>query len=266
VGPGLAGALVQLFTAPLAILADAASFFISAIFMIFIRTPEPRIERRKTAMWREIGAGLRFVFGHPLLRITLLITGICNFFSGNLNAQVVLYATRDLQIGPLGIGGIFVLSSILGGLAATLAGWIGQRLGLGRVVVLALLLLCVGTMSLPLASGTPELVIAIVGAGATLNAISDGLYNVSIVSLRQLVTPTDLLARTAAAGRVVISVAQPLGALGGGFLAVTIGLRYALLITACGYFLAFLVAFVSPLRRLRNVPPLEEPVVVTQPI
>ena len=254
-GPGLAGALVQIFNAPLAILADAASFFISAISLFFIRAPEPRIERRTVGMWREIGAGLRFVFGHPLLRITLLTTGICNFFSGNLNAQVVLYATRDLHITALGIGGIFALSSVVGGLAAALAGWIGRRLGIGRVVVMALLLLGAGSMCLPLASGMPKVALLVVGAGAALNAISDGLYNVSVVSLRQLVTPTDLQARTAAAGRVVISVAQPLGAVGGGFLGVTIGLRDALLITACGYFLAFLVAFFSPLRRLRSTPP-----------
>src|SRR5215469_15552087 len=68
-GPGLAGGLIQLVTTPLALLADAASFFISAIFMVFIRTPEPHIERRKTGMWREIGVGLRFAFSHPLLRI-----------------------------------------------------------------------------------------------------------------------------------------------------------------------------------------------------
>lgn len=257
-GAGLAGTLVQIFTAPLAILADAASFFVSAILLLFIRTPEQRVERHETGIWREIGAGLRFLFGHPLLRITLLTMGICNFFSGNLNAQVVLYATRDLHITPLGLSGIFVLSGVFGALAAALAGWIGQRLGIGRVIVIALLLLGLGSMSLPLASGTPKVVLMIVVAGAVLNAISDGLYNVSVVSLRQLVTPTDLQARTAAAGRVVISIAQPLGALGGGFLGVTIGLRYALLITACGYFLAFLVAFISPLRRLRSIPPVAE--------
>jgi len=265
-GPGMAGALVQLFTAPLAILADAASFLLSAIFLLFIRTSEPRIERRETGMWREIGAGLRFIFGHRLLRVTLLTTGTCNFFSGNLNAQVVLFATRELHIAPLGIGGVFVVSSLIGGVTASLAGWIGRSLGIGRVVVIALLLLGVGTMCLPLAAGAPEAVLLIVGAGASLNAISDGLYNVSVVSLRQLATPIDLQARTAAAGRVMISIAQPLGALGGGFLAMTIGLRSALLITACGYFLAFLVAFVSPLRHLRHVPPLEEPAAAEQAV
>ncbi len=258
-GPGLAGALVQLVTAPLAILADATSFFISAIFMLFIRAPEPRIERRKTGMWREIGTGLRFVFGHPLLRITLLTSGICNFFTGNLNAQVVLYATRDLHIAPLGIGGIFAVGSVFGLLAAALAGWIGRRLGVGRLVIVALLLLGVGSVCWPLAFGAPEVVLLTVGAGASLVAISDGLYNVSVVSLRQLVTPADLQGRTAAAGRVVIWGAQPLGALGGGFLGVTIGLRYTLLITACGYFLAFLAAVLSPLRGLRSIPPIEEP-------
>jgi MFS family permease len=258
-GPGLAGGLVQLVTAPLAMLADAASFFISAICMLFIRTPEPRIVRRNTGIWREIGVGLRFALSHPLLRITLLTSGICNFFSGNYNAQVVLYATRNLHIAPLGIGGIFTLSSIFGLLAAALAGWMGRRLGIGRVVVVALLLLGMGSMSLPLAYGTPAVVTVIVGAGASLGAISDGLYNVSVVSLRQLVTPAHLQGRIAASGRVVIWGAQPLGALAGGVLGETIGLRSTLLITASGYFIVFLVALLSPLRGLRRIPRLEEP-------
>jgi MFS family permease len=258
-GPGLAGGLVQLFTAPLAILADAASFVISAVFMLFIRAPEPRIEQRKAGMWREIVVGLRFAFSHPLLRITLLTSGICNFFSGNYNAQVVLYATRELHITPLGLGGIFAVSSVFGLLAAALAGWIGRRLGIGRLLVVALLFLGMGSMSLPLAFGTPAVVTLIVGAGASLGAVSDGLYNVSVVSLRQLLTPADLQGRIAAAGRVVIWGAQPLGALAGGFLGVTIGLRPTLLFTACGYFLAFLVALFSPLHGLRSIPPLEEP-------
>jgi MFS family permease len=259
IGPGLAGALVQLVTAPLALLADVVSFFISAIFMVFIRTPEPRIARRKTGMWREIGVGLRFAFSHPLLRIMLLTSGICNFFSGNYNAQMVLYATRDLHIAPLGIGGIFALSGIFGLLAAALAGWIGRHLGVGRVVVVALLLLVLGSLSLPLAYGTPVMVTVIVGAGASLGAVSDGLYNVSVVSLRQLVTPTDLQGRIAATGRMVIWGAQPLGALAGGYLGATIGLRSTLLLTGSGYFVAFLVALLSPLRGLRSISRVEGP-------
>jgi hypothetical protein len=115
-----------------------------------------------------------------------------------------------------------------------------------------------GSLSLPLAYGTPVVVTVIVGAGASLGAISDGLYNVSVVSLRQLITPSDLQGRIAATGRVVIWGAQPLGALAGGFLGATMGLRSTLLITSCGYFVAFLVALLSPLRSLRRIPRLEE--------
>lgn len=258
-GPGLAGTLVQLLSAPIAILADAASFVISATFMLFIREKEPAIPRRKSRMWREIGAGLRFTFGHPLLRITLLTSGIVNLFSGILNAQSVLYMTRDLNITPLGIGGIFAASSVFGLLAAVLAGWIGGRLGIGRVLVASLLLLGIGWMSLPVAHGTPDVATLIVAVGASLGGIADGLYNVNAVSLRQLITPLSMQGRTAAAGRVVIWGAQPIGALAGGFLGVTLGLRYTLLITASGYLLAFLFGFFSPLRTLRSVPPVDEP-------
>ena len=40
-GPGLAGALVQLVSAPFAILVDAVSFAVSAVSLLLIRTPEP---------------------------------------------------------------------------------------------------------------------------------------------------------------------------------------------------------------------------------
>lgn len=261
-GPGLAGTLVQLLTAPIAILVDAASFFISATFMLFIRAPEPKIERRKTGIWREIGEGLRASLGHPLLRFTLLTSGTCNLFSGILNSQFVLFAARDLRISPLGLGGIGAISSVFGLLAAILAGWIGAHFGIGRTMVLALLFLGVGWLALPLAQGTPETATLIVAAGASVGAISDGLYNVNAVSLRQLATPLPLLGRVTASGRVVIWGLQPLGALAGGLLGVTIGLRYTLLITACGYFLAFLFGFFSPLRTLHTVPPVDEPAAI----
>jgi MFS family permease len=258
-GPGLSGTLVQLLTAPLAILVDAASFFVSAALMLFIRAPEPEIKRREAGLWREIGAGLRATFGHPLLRLILVTSAIFNLFTGILNAQFVLYATRDLHITPLGIGGIGVASSVCGLLAASLAGWIGARVGIGRTITVATSLIAAGWFVLPLAQGTPELATLLVAGGSGFAAMGDGLYNVNAGSLRQLVTPHALQGRVSASMRVVIWGVQPLGALAGGSLGVAIGLRYTLLITACGYLLGFLFALFSPLRGLRGVPTLDEP-------
>ena len=60
-GPGLGGALLQIFSAPLALIADALSFLVSALCLYRIRVTEtvaPRSERR--SLRAEIAEGLRY--------------------------------------------------------------------------------------------------------------------------------------------------------------------------------------------------------------
>ena len=63
IGPGLAGWLVQLFTAPVAIIVDAFTFLISGLFLGLIRTPEPapKSTEQQQHIWHEIIEGLRLV-------------------------------------------------------------------------------------------------------------------------------------------------------------------------------------------------------------
>src|SRR4029077_13621146 len=68
-GPGLAGALVQLITAPMAILVDAVSYIVSAISIATIRMPE-RIALHVDGpadLRRQLAEGFAAVAGHPLL-------------------------------------------------------------------------------------------------------------------------------------------------------------------------------------------------------
>lgn len=68
-GPGLAGALVQVVSAPFAILIDAVSFAFSAATLLLIRAPEPARPERTTAtpIRGEIVEGLQLVRLHPIL-------------------------------------------------------------------------------------------------------------------------------------------------------------------------------------------------------
>lgn len=258
-GPGLSGTLVQVLTAPLAILIDAASFFVSALFMFLIRSSEPLPAARQNDMWREIGDGLRLTLGHPLLRTTLITSAIFNLFAGILNSQYVLYVTRELRISPLQLGAAGVVSSIFGLLMAVLAGWLGTRFGIGHMIVVATFLISAGWLVLPLAHGAPQFATLLIASGASCGAMGDALYNVNGVTLRQLLTPQDMQGRVSASTRAIIWGIQPVGALAGGALGVTIGLRATLLLTAMGFFAGFLFAFFSPLRNLRTVSAVDEP-------
>ncbi len=262
-GPGLSGTLVQLFTAPLAILVDAASFFISALVMLFIRTPESVPEQRqRNNMWLEIGVGLRLTLGHRLLRSTLITSAIFNLSAGILNSQFVLYMTRDLHISPLQLGGIGVVRSICGLVMAMLAGWLGARFGIGRMIVAATFLTAAGWFVLPLVQGAPQLTTLLIAAGTSCGAMGDSLYNVNAVTLRQFLTPHAMQGRVSASTRAIIWGLQPIGALAGGILGITIGLRFTLLFSVTGLLVGFLFALFSPLRSLRTIQAVDEPVKV----
>src|SRR5688500_13087833 len=84
-GPGLGGLLVEIFTAPYAVLVDALSFVGSGLFLLGIRKHEEKPERatidgRKTTLWVELKEGLRFVLGNANLRAQAGCTATSNFF------------------------------------------------------------------------------------------------------------------------------------------------------------------------------------------
>jgi MFS family permease len=105
-GPALAGALVQLVTAPLAILVDALSFLASALFLARMRITDegPGRHGPRKDIWREMGDGLCLTFGQPLLRTFAVSAGTNNLFGTLFSAVLVLYVTRRLGIGPAVLG------------------------------------------------------------------------------------------------------------------------------------------------------------------
>jgi hypothetical protein len=122
-GPGLGGGLIQLVGPALAVLADAASFLASALFVFLIRRPEPVPERRdrpagrRGAMRHEIVEGLRYVLGHRLLRWIAATTASANLFSSMITAIAVLYFVRQLHLSP-GLIGLVLTTGNLGWSAA----------------------------------------------------------------------------------------------------------------------------------------------------
>src|SRR5437868_10909625 len=93
-GPGVAGALVQVITAPLAVLVDALSFVASVISLLLIRVREPapvRHDGNAGSIWSELREGLDVVLGNPLLRSIAGCTGTSNLFGNGVMAVYVLY-------------------------------------------------------------------------------------------------------------------------------------------------------------------------------
>jgi MFS family permease len=257
VGPGTAGALVQLVTAPIAVAVDAVSFLASAICLLFIHAPEPQPEHhadRPGSIWAELREGLAVVLGNPLLRSIAGCTGTANLFQNAMMTVYVLYLTRDLDLGPAVVGIIFAVGGPGALLGALVAGRIAQRFGLGATIIGSSTVGALATLLVPLASGPTPLVVAVLMLAAFIGGISSPVYNVNQVSLRQAITPDRLTGRMNASMRFLVWGTIPLGALLGGALGDAIGLWPTLTVTAIGSLLAPLWILFSPVRQLKEQP------------
>lgn len=254
VGPSVAGALVTLVSAPVAILADALSFLMSGILIRSISNRHERqaTTRRPTTTWSDLREGAGHVFLDPYLRPLLFSHALANLALGLLWAIVLVYVVRVLGLTPVAIGAILSVANI-GGLAGVVfAQRIAKRAGVGRVVIASFLLF--GPAALLLAGATTDTAIVFVGLGWALQSFARSLYLVSATSVRQALVPDRLQARASGVVTTTGTGAFPLGTLVGGALAAAFGLREAMLVAATVSFLPFLPVVVSPLRSLHEVP------------
>lgn len=255
-GPSIAGLLIRILTAPIAIVVDACSYLVSALFLGRIQTSEPAPNPRPPDqnIRSEIKEGLWAVVGHPLLRPIASCTATSNLFSSIAMAVYVLYATRTLDIGAGLLGIIFAVGSIGALLAAFIARAIMERLGLGRTIIFGSLMSFVGALLTPLAQGQLLVAASFLVVGRMLMGFGSTIYNIHQVSLRQTVTPDHLLGRMNASMRFIIWGTMPIGGLIGGVLGELIGLRPTLAVSALGSLLGAAWIILSPVRGLEEFP------------
>ena len=257
-GPGLAGILIGVVRAPFAILLDALSFVISAIFVLWIRRPEPAPEVHdaqtgpRPSMRTEIAAGLRYVTGHRWLRSIAATTGTSNLFGNVGGAILLLWLVRDHAFTPEHLGFAFSLGSF-GVLAAALtASRISKALGVGRTLVLSSLGFSLA--GLPLVVAADDLVFAAVSLSIFVGSYCGVTWNINQVSLRQAITPTRMQGKMNATMRFVVWGTIPVGMIAGGVLGNTIGLYETIVVGAIGGLFAFLPVALGPVRQLREMP------------
>ena len=258
-GPGLAGVLVRVLTAPYAILADAVSFVASALFLSRIERPEPKPKtaaERSTRLRDEIGEGLRFVLRHPLLRPIVIFVGVSNIFVNMLFAIYLVYAVRELDLSAATIGLIFSLGNIGTLVGALTATRLARTVGIGPGLIITATIGSLGLLLIPLARG--DVVIPFLVVASLLWGYFVLTYYVNAITLIQAITPDHLLGRTNASRRFLVQGVIPFGALLGGALGTTLGLRPAIAIGAVGACLAVLPLFFSPLRQIRETSQAEE--------
>ena len=256
VGPGLAGGLIQLVTAPFAIVLDALTFFGSALMLRRIRIPHdvPDPGPRPSVM-TEIHEGLKLVWNNRTLQALAWLAGLWQILHHMQIAVLILFATRELGLSAGAIG----LAYVFGGLGCVLASAFAQRLsmrfGVGPIIVHGLALTALGWQMFGLISGPVWFATLVLGCAMLMFDFGAVLYGINYLALRQAITPDRLLGRMTATMRFLTVAAAPLGSLVGGALATAIGLRGTLLtVGVLGILLVVGTVLWSPVRRHREMP------------
>jgi MFS family permease len=252
-GVSLGGLLVQILTAPAALVADSASFVYSALALSRIRPVEPPTE---VAERGHLVAGLRYVFGSPTMRSALGATATINFFNFLFFALFVLYATRYLHVKP-GLLGVVLGAGAVGSLiGAVLTGRIIRRVGVGPAFMIGCVLFPAPLLLVPLAGGDQPRWVVLgclflaefgSGFGVMMLDISAGAISAALV-------PDRLRARVSGSYNVVNYGVRPVGAFLGGVLGSAIGVRETLWIAAIGALAGVVWLLPSPIPALKELP------------
>jgi predicted MFS family arabinose efflux permease len=192
---------------------DALSFMVSTATLVVVRASfnDPHQSRERKSIRHDVVEGLRFVFGHPVLRTISGMMALFNLVSASVFTQLVLFADVRLNATRPQIG--FLFASASGGMAlmSLLAGRIRKRLPFSKVSLGALTLCGV---SILLFARMTEFWIAL-----PLFALQAGfgiLFNIQTISLRQLIVPDEMMGRVMSVAGVLAWSAIPVGAYLGG--------------------------------------------------
>ena len=251
-GPALGGVLVQLVTAPFAVLLDAVSYLASAVLLRGLPAlpPGPAPHGREPLVGQVL-AGLRFCVRHRYIRPLAAGAAWMNFWVEALMAVLVTYAVREEGLTAATVG-LVLAGSNLGYLAGSmLVPWLNDRIGVGRGIVLGAAL----QAGFVVAALAPEAGTATwMSLGLGISAAGTGIWNVNAVSLRQVTTPDSMLARMNASNRFLIWGTMPLGAAAGAGLAGVLGLHVTVVVCAVLAPVSALPVLVSAVRRVATMP------------
>lgn len=252
-GPGLGGLLSQVTRAPYALAVDAASYMVSAVTLLAIRTREaPRQSTEREPLRWEVAEGARYVMTDPLLRTRTVAPAAGNPFFAGVMTMSVLFLVRTVEVQP-GIVGLLLAAGSLGGIAgAMLARRIAAAVGTARTVWLSIALTAPATLLIPLTAGGGRLACFVIGIFVLEAGVL--IYNVTVIAWRQAYVPPQLIGRVVATMRFLLFGTIPLGGLLGGALAGWIGVREAMWVLVIGNLVMPLLLIASPLRRLRDMP------------
>jgi MFS family permease len=261
-GPGIAGALIKLVGAPLALLVDSVLVTVSALILRGVAVREVQQNGRAPGararqFWADLKAGVRFVANHRLLVALALAVGAWQACHQAAIVVQILFATRTLGLSEHAVGLSYTGMGVGTVIASVYGNRISRSIGPGPCLILGFAVCGLGWLLLAVA---PANVWGVVAFAIMLTMFSTGAVFIFInfLALRQAVTPAPLLGRMTSTMRWLILIPAGPGALLGGWLGEHVGLRASLAVAGAGSLLLAAVAWqLGVIRRVRALPELE---------
>lgn len=257
-GPAMAGALIRVLGAPLAVLVDALTYLFSAVMVASLKgVVEPAAAQRARVgvqgLVLEVRVGVRWVYGGSGLRRLAVSTHV--WFAGQavLLVLVVPYGYLQLGLTALQLGLVFAVAGLGALLGAATSIAVGQRLGTGGAIICSHSVSALGVLIMLAAASAPTgwAGAAVLAAGQLSHGWAMGTSNSHEMSFRQARTPDELQARTnttlRSLNRAVIVVVSPVA----GLLADRVGFRQVLVAAAAIFGASALMLALSSSRRMR---------------
>jgi MFS family permease len=250
-GTGIAGLLVTVFSAPGALVVDAATFLFSACTLRAVRTTEAPPSAPDDS---DVRTGLRWIRHSLIVRAALAATATVNLFTFMFSAIFVLYATRSLHVHPGVLGTVLAAGGVGSLLGSLVTGRIARRIGTGRTFAIGMVLFPAPLVLVPLADGSRSAVLVMLFLAEFGSGFGVMMLDIGAGALFAETIPGDLRARVAGAYRMINYGIRPVGALLGGGLGSWLGLRPTLWIAVIGATISVLPLIGSPVLARRSAP------------
>lgn len=251
-GSGAGGALVQVITAPFALLANGVGYLLSGLLITRVRVDDPPAPReRRTSAIREARAGLDLLVRHRTLRALVSEASLWNLGNEVFMLALSILVLQTYGFGPFVLGVILMSGGVGAFLGSAFSGRLTARFGYGHSLVAALVLGNSAPLVGALFARSDSVSSAVsLTAAFFVSGIGIGIANSQAVSLRQLAAGPDLRARVNAGYRLVSWGALSAGAIVGGVLATAFGPWWAAVAGAAVMATASIPVAVSPVRRM----------------
>lgn len=256
--PALAGFIIQTVGSVAAASATSLGYLFAAMPLLGRRAVDQRrvdsvasSPGRGPNLRREVREGFQELWRQRELRSTIACTATFNFAYGMLQPLFYLFFLRDLHVSESGVGLVLAMGGVGSVVSAFFAERVVSKFGIGATIWLPAIV--AGCTIASFAALTPRTALVVGGLLQAILAVAVTVYNITVFTLRQSSTSTEILGRVSATSRVIVWGTAPLGSMLAGAALGVVGVRESLVaagVVACASSLWILF---SPIRRVKSM-------------